>query len=119
MSQMQLSLAPTGALTLRQLPDMIFMRTHWRALSRLINDAAIRKRRTRLTEEPMHPDPHNFFANPANGSILNTGQFGDSLAPHPCRGCERQLHAYDAESPARPLRQKRRSLLALLLGAKR
>jgi hypothetical protein len=119
MSQMQLSLAPSGALSFRQQPDMISMRTHWQAHSRLINDAAIRKRRTRFTEGTMHPDPHNFIANPANGSILNTGQFGDSLAPHPCRGCERQLHAYDAESPARPLRQKKRSLLALLLGAKR
>lgn len=117
MSQTQFLLAPSGALTLRQQPDMISMRAFWQALSRLITDAAIRKRRTRFTEGTMHPDPHNFFANPANGSILNAGQFGGSLTPHPCRGCERQLQAYDAEVPARPQRKKIQSLLALLLGA--
>lgn len=119
MSQTQLSLAPNGALMLRQQPDMISMRMLWRALSRLITDAAIRKRRTRFTEGTMHPDPHNFIANPANGSILNAGLFGGTFAPHACSVCERQLQAYDAASPARPIRRKKRSLLALLLGARR
>ena len=119
MNELRITLAPSGALTLRQQPEWISAMTlGWRT-PRLIADDVIRRRRHRLTEETMHPDHHNFLANPAQGSFVNAGQFGSIFASHPCRGCEERLHAYDAEVPARPLRRRGKSLLALLTRASR
>jgi hypothetical protein len=62
----------------------------------------------------MYPDHHNYFTNPAQGSVINAGQFGSSLAPHPCKGCAEKFHAYDAQQPARPLHKRSRLLAAVL-----
>ena len=65
----------------------------------------------------MHPDPHNFIANPANGSILNAGAFGSAFAPHPCGGCAKEHHAYDAQEPQRPQRNLKQAVSALFARA--
>lgn len=47
------------------------------------------------------------------GSTLNAGQFGSLFAQHPCRECNAKVQAYDAVTPAHPMR-KRGHLLAAI-----
>ncbi len=112
--QNRLYLAPYGALTLRQMPDNSIAETFIRALLRL-REIAFRKRRTRITEGTMKPEHHNFIVNPAQGSTINAGQFGSIFAPHPCRGCDTKLQAYDAETPARPPHYIAKAVAALFV----
>ena len=67
----------------------------------------------------MKPDQHNYFASPAQGSTLNAGQFGSTFAQHPCQGCAPKRQAYDAETPARPQRNLKQHIFALLKRAER
>lgn len=113
MSQMPLSVASSGALTLRQQPDWNIMRSVCQAVTRLISDATVRKRRTKIMEGTMYPDHHNRFAAPAQGSAFNAGQFGSVFAPHPCNICAKEHHAYDAQEPARPQINLRQAVHAL------
>nr|HPI78884.1 hypothetical protein [bacterium] len=76
MNEIRLSLAPSGALTLRLPPEPTHSRALDRAFLRLAEAEPRRKRRTRSMEGPMYPDHHNYFASPAQGTMLNAGQFG-------------------------------------------
>ena len=67
----------------------------------------------------MEPDQHNYFASPAQGSTLNAGQFSSTFAQHSCQGCAPKRQAYDAETPARPQRNLKQHIFALLKRAER
>ena len=114
MNEFRLTLAPSGAVTLRQMPEFKLERAFDGAVVRLALTGLRRKRRTKYLEGTMYPDQHNFFASPAQGSTLNLGQFGSQFAQHPCRGCEPKGQGYDAQTPARPQRAHKHLLLALL-----
>ncbi len=113
MIQTKFFLAPSGALSLRQTPELWTAEAAGRALARLLSAVPYRKRRTRFMEGTMQPDHHNYLAAPAQGSAINAGQFGSIFAPHPCGGCARQPQAYDAQEPARPQRTLRQAVSAL------
>ena len=113
MNELRLELAPSGALTLRQMPDFDLERALSGAVFRLTLTQLRRKRRTKNWEGTMYPDQHNYFASPAQGSTLNAGQFGNQFAQHPCRNCEPKAPAYDAQAPARPQRTNKHLLAAL------
>lgn len=120
MSEIQLTSAPFGALTLRQTPEFNLERALRRAKMRVFGAAASFKRRTdHLEGTMMYPDQHNYFASPAQGSTLNAGQFGNSFAQHPCHGCEAKHQAYDAQVPARPQRSLKQLLAAIFSRAAR
>ena len=119
MSTLSLNLAPSGALTLRQQPEFNLERALSRAVLRLRLMEPHRKRRTKNLEGSMNPDPHNYFASPAQGSTLNAGQFGSTFAQYPCRGCAPKLQAYDAQAPARPQKPLKHLFAALLVRAGR
>jgi len=115
MSQTQTLLAPSGALTLRQLPEYPAARAVVEAIQHRFYGAVCRGRRTRSMEGIMHPDSHNFFASPSKGTTINAGQFGSLFAPHPCQGCADRRQAYDAETPARPQQSFKQAIAALLV----
>ena len=117
MNELRLALAPECALILRQQPDFNLELALRRAKMRTFGVAALLKRRNDPLEGTMYPDQHNYIASPAQGSTLNAGQFGSTFAQHPCRGCDAKRQAYDAETPAHPLR-KRKHLLAAILRTK-
>jgi len=118
MSEIRYLSASAGALALRQQPDFHLELALRRAKMRAFGVAALLKRRNDPLEGTMHPDQHNYLASPAQGSTLNAGQFGSTFAQHPCRRCDAKRQAYDAETPAHPLR-KRGHLLAAILRTKR
>ena len=118
MSEIRYLSASSGALILRQQPDFHLEPALRRAKMRAFGVAALLKRRNEPLEGTMHPDQHNYLASPAQGSTLNAGQFGSAFAQHPCRGCDAKRQAYDAETPAHPMR-KRGQLLAAILRTKR
>ena len=118
MSEIRYLSAPSGVIALRQPPEFHLELALRRAKMRAFGVAALLKRRTDHLEGTMYPDQHNFFASPAQGSTLNAGQFGSAFAQHPCRGCDAKRQAYDAETPAHPMR-KRGQLLAAILRTKR
>ena len=115
MSEIQLNLAPFDATIIRQTPDFNLELALRRAKMRAFGMAALLKRRTEHMEETMHPDQHNYFASPAQGSTLNAGQFGSTFAQYPCRGCAPKLQAYDAQAPARPQKPLKHLFAALLV----
>ena len=117
MNELRLALAPQGALIIRQQPDFNLELALRRAKMRTFGVAAFLKRRNDPLEGPMHPEQQNHLASPVQGSTLNAGQFGSLFAQHPCRGCNAKMQAYDAETPAHPLR-KRGHLLAAILRTK-
>ncbi len=119
MSTLSLRLAPSGALTLRQAPGFDHERALRLAVIRLGLTEPLRKRRADNLEGFMKPDQHNYFASPAQGSTLNAGQFGNTFAQHPCQGCAQKQQAYDAETPARPQRNLKQHIIALLVRAGR
>ena len=114
MNELRLGLAPAGALTLRPMPEFDLERALERAVIRLALTDLRRKRRTKNLEGTMRPDQHNFLASPAQGSTLNAGQFGNLFAQHPCHGCDAKRQAYDAQTPAHPLRKRKHLLTAIL-----
>ena len=114
MSEIRLPLAPFSATIIRQTPDFNLELALRRAKMRAFGMAALLKRRTEHMEETMHPDQHNYFAAPAQGSTLNAGQFGNLFAQHPCHGCDAKRQAYDAQTPAHPLRKRKHLLTAIL-----
>ena len=118
MSEIRYLSASTGAIILRQQPDFQLELALRRAKIRAFGVAALLKRRNDPLEGTMYPDQHNYIASPAQGSTLNAGQFGSTFAQHPCRGCDAKQQAYDAETPAHPMR-KRKHLLAAILRTKR
>ena len=118
MNELRLELAPSGALTLRQMPDFDLERALSGAVFRLTLTQLRRKRRTKNWEGTMYPDPHNYLATPAQGSTLNAGQFGSAFAQHPCKGCATKQQAFDAQTPARPQRSLKH-LLAMILRTNR
>ncbi|MDD4311525.1 MAG: hypothetical protein PHW41_03495 [Eubacteriales bacterium] len=113
MSEIRLPLAPFGATILRQSPEFNLERALRRAKMRALGMAALLKRRDNPLEGTMHPDQHNYFASPAQGSTLNAGQFGNLFAQHPCNACDAKHQAYDAETPAHPLRKRKHLLSAI------
>lgn len=117
MNEFRYALAPQGELILRQQPDFQLELALRRAKIRAFGVAALLKGRNDPLEGTMYPDQHNYIASPAQGSTLNAGQFGSTFAQHPCRGCDAKRQAYDAETPAHPLR-KRKHLLAAILRTK-
>ena len=117
MNELRLALAPQGALIIRQQPDFNLELALRRAKMRTFGVTAFLKRRNDPLEGPMHPEQQNHLASPVQGSTLNAGQFGSLFAQHPCRGCDAKVQAYDAETPAHPLR-KRGHLLAAILRTK-
>ena len=117
MNELRLALAPQGTLIIRQQPDFNLELALRRAKMRTFGVAAFLKRRNDPLEGPMHPEQQNHLASPVQGSTLNAGQFGSLFAQHPCRGCDAKVQAYDAETPAHPLR-KRGHLLAAILRTK-
>ena len=114
MNEFRLTLAPSGAVTLRQMPEFKLERAFEGAVIRLALTGLRRKRRTNNLEGTMEPNQHNFFASPAQGSTLNLGQFGSQFAQHPCNGCAPKGQAYDALTPARPQRAHKHLFAALL-----
>ena len=96
--------APSGAISLRQMPEFDIERAFVGAVKRLALTSLRRKRRTEYLEETMFPDQQNHLASPAQGSTLNAGQFGSQFAQIPCNGCTQKGQAYDAQVPARPQR---------------
>lgn len=114
MSKLRLDVAPSGAIMLRQQPEFDLERALSWAVFRLSLKPPRRNRQADYWEGIMYPDPHNYFASPAQGSTLNAGQFGSAFAQHPCRGCASQHHAYDAQTPAHPQRSLRQRFAALL-----
>jgi hypothetical protein len=119
MSTYNLSLASSGALTLRQQPEFDLEWALRLATIRLRLTEPLRKRRANNLEGFMNPDPHNYIASPAQGSTLNAGQFGSTFAQHPCQGCAPKQQAYDAETPARPQRTFKQHIIALFARAGR
>ena len=119
MNELRLELAPSGALTLRQMPDFDLERALSGAVFRLTLTQLRRKRRTKNWEGTMYPDQHNYLASPAQGSTLNAGQFGSTFAQHTCQGCAPKQQAYDAETPARPQRTFKQHIIALFARAGR
>ena len=114
MNDYRLTLAPSGAITLRQPPEFKLERAFDGAVIRLALTSLRRKRRTNDLEGTMYPDQHNYFATPVQGSTLNAGQFGSQFASHPCKGCAAKTQAYDAQTPQRPQRAHKHLLAALL-----
>lgn len=113
MNELRLALAPQGALILRQPPEFHLELALRRAKIRAFGVAALLKRRNDPLEGPMYPDQQNHLASPAQGSTLNAGQFGSLFAQHPCHECNAKVQAYDAVTPAHPMR-KRGHLLAAI-----
>lgn len=113
MSEIRLTLAPAGTLMLRLSPDYDLSLALNRAVFRLAWMELSRKRRPKNLEGTMYPDQHNYIASPAQGSTLNAGQFGSIFAQHPCTGCAKVQQAYDAQTPARPLRNRKHAFLTL------
>ncbi len=118
MSEIRFAFSPSGALTLRQMPDFDLERALSGAVFRLTLTQLRRKRRTKNWEGTMHPDQHNHLASPAQGSTLNAGQFGSAFAQHPCKGCASKQQAYDAQTPARPQRSFKHLLATILRTAR-
>ena len=114
MTDYRLTLAPAGAISLRQTPEFDLEQAFQGAVRRLALTGLFKKRRTTHMEGTMYPDQHNYLASPAQGSTLNVGQFGSQFAQVPCRGCAQNRQAYDAQAPARPQRSIRLLITALL-----
>lgn len=117
MNAYRLTLAPFGAISLRQTPEFDLERALARAVSCLALTSLRQRRRTKYLEGTMYPDQHNYLANPTQGSTLNLGQFGSQFAQHPCAICEKKGQAYDALTPARPQRSIKKLLHSLFARA--
>ena len=119
MSTLNLNLASSGAISLRQPPEFDLERALSRAVIRLRLTEPLRKRRVTQMEGTMNSTQQNYFASPAQGSTLNAGQFGSTFAQHPCQGCAPKQQVYDALTPARPQRNLKQHIIALLVRAGR
>jgi hypothetical protein len=117
MNEYRLTLAPSGAISLRQMPEFDLEQAFQGAVRRLALTGLFTKRRNTHLEGTMYPDQHNYLASPAQGSTLNAGQFGNQFAQIPCNGCAQKGQAYDAQAPARPQRSMKHLFTALLMRA--